>query len=99
MTAASTETTTVDVRPHPWIEGVTDADLKALNAALKLDGDAAKDGKQLQKQLGVPVVIHAFDRSVTEALRRLKVDYLIDSKDRGVARLADELKQAGVAAT
>jgi len=51
------------------------------------------------KQLGVPVVIHAFDRSVTEALQRLRVDYLIDSKVRGVARLAHELKQAGVAAT
>lgn len=49
------------------------------------------------KQLGIPVAIHAFDSSVIEDLKRLEVDFLIDSK-----RLSSDalftmiMKEAGV---
>lgn len=36
------------------------------------------------RQLRVPVAIHAFDRSAFEALRELRVDYVINSKRAGV---------------
>lgn len=48
------------------------------------------------KQHGVPVAIHAFDRSVIADLERLGVDFLIDPKARGTDRLAEELRTAGV---
>lgn len=40
------------------------------------------------RQLGVPVAIHAFDRSVVEELERLGVDQLINSKRAGVDAFA-----------
>ena len=49
------------------------------------------------KRLGVPVAIHAFDRSVLADLRQLQVDHLIDSRTAGRAALASKLAETGVA--
>ena len=48
------------------------------------------------KKLGVPVAIHAFDGSVFADLRKLKVDYLIDSKAQGSTRLVVRLQEEGL---
>jgi len=45
------------------------------------------------RQLGVPVAAHAFDRSVTQGLRSLGVDYLIDSKKAGVTETLKAIAQ------
>jgi len=60
--------------------GVTAADLKALNAALKLDGDAAKDGETL-----FPLLYNAF---VEKDMSLLEVNPLIVMKD-GRLRVLD----------
>jgi succinyl-CoA synthetase beta subunit len=60
--------------------GVTAADLKALNAALKLDGDAAKDGETL-----FPLLYKAF---VEKDMGLLEVNPLIVMKD-GRLRVLD----------
>ncbi len=48
------------------------------------------------KKLDVPVAIHAFDGSVFTDLRKLKVDYLIDSKAQGSTRLVVRLQEKGL---
>jgi Kef-type K+ transport system membrane component KefB len=48
------------------------------------------------KHLGVPVAIHGFDRSVIDNLRREGVDYVIDSRARGIGAIMHELAQTGV---
>ncbi len=47
------------------------------------------------KQMGVPVAIHAFDRSVLPDLRRLSVDFHIDSRSAGFRRLTQLLQEEG----
>ncbi|MEX2302528.1 MAG: cation:proton antiporter [Bryobacterales bacterium] len=47
------------------------------------------------KQLGVPVAVHGFDRSVIDNLRREGVDYVIDSRARGIGAIMQELAQTG----
>lgn len=46
----------------------------------------------------VPVSIHAFDQSVESGLERLGAEYLIRSKNVGVRRIADRLREMGVLA-
>ncbi len=48
------------------------------------------------KRLGVPVAIHAFDRSVLADLRQLGVDHMIDSRTAGRAALSAKLVETGV---
>ncbi len=48
------------------------------------------------KRHGVPVAIHAFDRSVFDELRRIGVDYMIDSKSQGGTEVATRLYERGV---
>ncbi|MEX2673620.1 MAG: cation:proton antiporter [Phycisphaeraceae bacterium] len=50
------------------------------------------------KQMGVPVAIHAFDRSVVSDLRRLGVDYQIDPKSRWVEDVTTALERSGIKA-
>ncbi|MBA2663921.1 MAG: cation:proton antiporter [Bradymonadaceae bacterium] len=45
---------------------------------------------------GVPVSIHAFDRSVHAELHEIGVDYLITPKETGVSVQIDELRRLGV---
>jgi Kef-type K+ transport system membrane component KefB len=47
------------------------------------------------KQLDLPVAVHAFDTSVSEELRRLGVDYLIDSKRSSSGEILREIEKAG----
>ncbi len=61
-------------------KGVTEADVKALNAALKLEGDAAKDGETL-----FPLLYKAF---VEKDMSLLEVNPLIVMKD-GRLRVLD----------
>ena len=44
---------------------------------------------------GVPVAVHAFDRTVVDAMREAGADYLLRSKKEGGARLVDELRRIG----
>ncbi|MGH9339471.1 MAG: cation:proton antiporter [Acidobacteriota bacterium] len=46
--------------------------------------------------LGVPVAIHTFDRSATETLKDVKIQYLIDSKKIGATEMLHEIRQMGV---
>jgi len=48
------------------------------------------------KKRGVPAAIHAFDRSVFADLRRIRVDYLMDSKAQGSTALVTRLHERGV---
>jgi Kef-type K+ transport system membrane component KefB len=48
------------------------------------------------KEFGVPVAIHAFDRSVVPMLRELGVDFVIDSKALGGVRAATIVEEQGV---
>jgi Trk K+ transport system NAD-binding subunit len=48
------------------------------------------------RRLGVPVSIHAFDRSVVRDLQEIGADHLILSKNAGIRRLAEELRREGV---
>lgn len=48
------------------------------------------------REAGVPCAIHVFDPSVSDQLRRLGVDYLMDSKHDGIRQVAEELRRAGV---
>ncbi len=50
-------------------------------------------------EYGVPIAVHAFDRSVFDDLRRLNVAYLIDSKAEGSMQLITALEEQGVVAT
>ena len=50
------------------------------------------------KQMGVPVAVHAFDRSVVPDLRRLAVDFHIDSRAAGFRRLTQLLQEEGFVA-
>ena len=50
------------------------------------------------KQMGVPVAVHAFDRSVVPDLRRLAVDYHIDSRAAGFRHLTQLLQEEGFVA-
>jgi len=51
------------------------------------------------KQLGVPVAVHGFDRSVIDNLSRAQPDYLINSRARGVTYIAEELAKTGLIAS
>ncbi|MBX3275974.1 MAG: cation:proton antiporter [Sandaracinaceae bacterium] len=51
------------------------------------------------KGWGVPVAIHAFDRSVVDGLRALDVDLLIDSKGYAAASLREAVGAPGEGAT
>lgn len=42
-------------------------------------------------QAGVPVVVHGFDTSILENLRKMQVEYVIDSKRSGVNEILAEL--------
>jgi Kef-type K+ transport system membrane component KefB len=48
------------------------------------------------RDAGVPVSVHAFDRSVMPALERLGAEHLIHSKNLGVRRIAEKLREMGV---
>jgi hypothetical protein len=48
------------------------------------------------RDAGVPVSVHAFDRSVTASLERLGADHMIRSKNVGVRRIAEKLREMGV---
>jgi Kef-type K+ transport system membrane component KefB len=48
------------------------------------------------RDAGVPVSIHAFDQSVLAGLERLGADHLIRSKNVGIRRIADKLREMGV---
>jgi Kef-type K+ transport system membrane component KefB len=48
------------------------------------------------RDAGVPVSIHAFDQSVLPGLERLGADHLIRSKNIGIRRIADRLREMGV---
>jgi Kef-type K+ transport system membrane component KefB len=48
------------------------------------------------RDAGVPVAIHAFDQSVLHGLERLGADHLIRSKNLGIRRIADRLREMGV---
>ncbi|TVQ53045.1 MAG: portal protein [Phycisphaerales bacterium] len=48
------------------------------------------------KKLGVPAAIHAFDGSVFADLRKLNVDFLIDSKAQGSTKLVVRLQEEGL---
>ncbi|MEX0885849.1 MAG: cation:proton antiporter [Phycisphaeraceae bacterium] len=50
------------------------------------------------KRLGVPVAVHVFDRSVLADLRKLGVDFLIDSRTAGRSQVSARLAEAGVLA-
>ena len=50
------------------------------------------------RQLGVPIAVHAFDRSVIESMLRERPDFLINSRERGVDYITEELVKAGVLA-
>lgn len=51
------------------------------------------------KQLGVPIAVHGFDRSVIESLSRAGPDYLINSRSRGAAHILSELVKTGLIAS
>ena len=57
-------------------------------SALKID-EANRLFVHRCQSLGVPVVVHGFDRSVLEGLERLNPEYLINSKAAADARLED----------
>jgi hypothetical protein len=48
------------------------------------------------RDAGIPVSIHAFDRSVMASLERLGADHMILSKNVGVRRIAEKLRDMGV---
>jgi Kef-type K+ transport system membrane component KefB len=48
------------------------------------------------RDAGIPVSIHAFDQSVLAGLERLGADHLIRSKNVGIRRIADKLREMGV---
>ena len=48
------------------------------------------------KQLGIPVAVHGFDSSVLEELKRLEVDFVIDSKRFGAGEILNELEKRGI---
>ncbi len=48
------------------------------------------------RDAGVPVSVHAFDGSVEGSLRRLGADHLILSKNLGIRRIAEQLREMGV---
>jgi Kef-type K+ transport system membrane component KefB len=50
------------------------------------------------REAGVPCAIHVFDPAMADQLRRLGVDYLMDSKHDGIRQVAEELRRAGVIA-
>jgi Kef-type K+ transport system membrane component KefB len=48
------------------------------------------------RDAGVPVAVHAFDQSVLHGLERLGADHLIRSKNLGIRRIAERLREMGV---
>jgi Kef-type K+ transport system membrane component KefB len=48
------------------------------------------------RDVGIPVSVHAFDRSVAVSLERLGADHMILSKNVGVRRIAEKLREMGV---
>jgi Kef-type K+ transport system membrane component KefB len=48
------------------------------------------------RDAGVPAAIHAFDQSVVPTLERLGTEHLIRSKNLGVRRIAEQLREMGV---
>lgn len=48
------------------------------------------------RKLGIPSVIHVFDRGIEEELRGLDVAHLLNSRAAGVRRLLEELSDRGV---
>jgi Kef-type K+ transport system membrane component KefB len=48
------------------------------------------------RDAGVPVSVHAFDQSVLRSLEALGADHLIRSKNLGVRRIAEQLREMGV---
>jgi Kef-type K+ transport system membrane component KefB len=48
------------------------------------------------RDAGVPVSIHAFDQSVLPGLERLGADHLIQSKNVGIRRIADQIRTMGL---
>lgn len=49
--------------------------------------------------VGVPVAVHAFDRSVVDALREAGADYLLRSKREGGRLLTEEVRRLGKVAS
>ena len=50
------------------------------------------------RRLGVPCIVHAFDGSLVEELRRQGVEHLVDSKMQGNIRLVTSLAELGIVA-
>ncbi len=48
------------------------------------------------RRLGVPCIVHAFDGSLVEELRRQGVEHLVDSKMQGNIRLVTSLAELGI---
>ena len=48
------------------------------------------------RRLGVPCIVHAFDGSLVEELRRQGVEHLVDSKMQGNLRLVTSLAELGI---
>ncbi|MFM1890712.1 MAG: hypothetical protein RLZZ565_1469 [Planctomycetota bacterium] len=50
------------------------------------------------RRLGIPCIVHAFDGSLVEELRRQGVEHLVDSKMQGNIRLVTSLAELGIVA-
>jgi Kef-type K+ transport system membrane component KefB len=81
---------------HPAVleeAGLTEA--KLLVSALQIEGTNYLLAYRA-RDVGVPVSIHAFDQSLLRTLERLGADHLIRSKNLGIRRIAERLREMGV---
>jgi voltage-gated potassium channel Kch len=93
-----TRTLTGSIDHQAVIEDAALAQAKLAVSALQIE-DANLLLSYRCKQLGVPVAVHAFDRSVIDSFRHEGVDFLINSRARGVARITEELVKTGMIAS
>jgi Kef-type K+ transport system membrane component KefB len=70
-------------------------DAKLLVSALQIEGTNNLLAYRA-RDAGVPAAIHAFDQSVVPTLERLSTEHLIRSKNLGVRRIAEQLREMGV---
>jgi Kef-type K+ transport system membrane component KefB len=70
-------------------------DAKLLVSALQIEGTNNLLAYRA-RDAGVPAAIHAFDQSVVPTLERLGTEHLIRSKNLGVRRIAEQLREMGV---